>query len=178
MPAVKDPETPLETLLELLTRAREFAAEIAGDPLLERILAAFERLPVPDRETILEVIERDATWCRIVEQTSDTTGITVRPNPQASLYVQIMGSANGPPAQPLRRDIDVIRFGIAQFVAMVPLFFQKGVHAHWTASARELIAESDPEHREHVAQLCREVLALIDEASDTRARAVGGGHRT
>ena len=161
-------QTPLETLLALLTTARDFAARINGDPLVERVLAAFARLPEPDRETILGVIERDATWCRIVEQTTDTTGISVRPNPQASLYVHVLDPKDGQSDEPLRRDVDVIRFGIEQFVHMLPLFFQEGVHAQWTTSARELIADADPELREVGARLCREILALIDEAGRTR----------
>ena len=162
--------TSLETLHALLATAREFAAQSVDDPMVERILAAFARLPEPDRETVLGIIERDATWCRVVEQTADTTGITVRPNPQASLYVHVLEPRTEPSDEPTRRDVDVIRFGMEQFVHMLPLFFQEGVHAQWTAAARELIAVGDPELREYAVRLCREVLALIgagvDDASD------------
>ena len=159
--------TSLETLHALLATAREFAAQSADDPLVERILAAFARLPEPDRETVLGVIERDATWCRVVEQTADTTGITVRANPQASLYLHVLGPTTPASNEPTRRDVDVIRFGVAQFVHMLPLLFQQGVQAQWTAAARELIADVDPELRAYAVRLCREVLALIaDGTSD------------
>jgi hypothetical protein len=157
-------QTPLETLLALLETAREFASKMHDDPQVERILAAFARVPASDRDTILGIIERDATWCRIVEQTADTTGIAVRPNPQASLYVHVVGPQGKADEPPLRRDVDMIRFGIEQFVPMLPLFFQEGVHAQWTASARELIADAGPELREIGARLCREILALIEDA--------------
>jgi hypothetical protein len=166
-------------LKALLARAHELVTQIGNDPLTERMLKAFARLPAPDRETILRVLERDATWCRIVEQTTDTTGITVRPNPHASLYVQAVGHV---PDQPLRRDVDVIRFGIEQFVNLLPLLFQEDVHALWTISARELIRDVAPELRQHAAALAREVLALLSEAetaehpipdSDGHAAAVG-----
>jgi hypothetical protein len=158
-------KTPLTTLLELLTTARDFAANLSADPQGERLLAAFARLPAPDRDTVLGVIERDATWCRIVEQTADTTGITVRANPQASLFVHVLE----PPAEPLQRDVEVIRFGIEQFVHLLPLFFQEGVHAQWTASARELVADADPEVRGYAVRLCEEILALIAEAGGPAA---------
>jgi len=177
MSVATDRETPLEALLALLAKAREFAVALAGDPLDERILAAFARLPAPDREAVLEVIERDATWCRIAEQTADTTGITVRPNPQASLYVHVVAPATEPPSEPLRRDVDVIGFGMAQFVAMLPLFFQKGVHAQWTAAARALVARSDAKTREYAARLCREILALLQETGSRQPRALGGRRR-
>jgi hypothetical protein len=153
--------TSLETLHALLATAREFAAHLADDPMVERILAAFTRLPEPDRETILGVIERDAAWCRVVEQTADTTGITVRPNPQASLYLHVLDTRTQPSDEPTRRDVEVIRFGIEQFLHLLPLLFQEGVHAQWTAAARELIATADPQLREYAVRLCREVLALL-----------------
>ena len=157
-------KAPLELLLSLLTSAREFAAKVVDDPLVERLLAAFARLPAPDRECIVGVLERDSTWCRIVEQTADTTGITVRPNPQASLYVHVVAPQTEPPDEPLRRDVDIIRFGIERFVHMLPFLFQPGVHQQWVASARELIAQASPELREYGARMCTEVLALIAEA--------------
>ena len=156
--------TSLDTLHALLARAREFAEQSADDPMVERILAAFARLPEPDRETILGIIERDATWCRVVEQTADTTGITVRPNPRASLYVHVLEPRTQPSDEPTRRDVDVIRFGIEQFVHMLPLFFQEGVHSQWTVAARELITGADPELREYAVRLCQEVLALLADA--------------
>jgi hypothetical protein len=157
--------TPLATLLEMLTTARDFAASLSADPQGERLLRAFARLPEPDRATVLSVVERDATWCRIVEQTADTTGISVRANPQASLFVHVLVPHAEPPDEPLRRDVEVIRFGIEQFVHLLPLFFQEGVHAQWTASARELIAEADPELRCYAVRLCEEILGLIAEAA-------------
>ena len=162
----------LNELKALLTRARDLAAQLVADPLVERLLQAFAKLPAPDREPVLQVLERDATWCRIVEQTADTTGVSVRPNPHASLYVQVIDHA--PTAsEPLRRDVEVIRFGIEQFVRMLPLLFQDGVHAQWTTSARELIHDADPALRECAARLAHEVLALLDEAEHVERRASG-----
>src|SRR5262245_46027413 len=89
------------TRCAILVTAHELATTLARDPLVERILRAFAKLPERDREPILEVIERDATWCRIAEQTSGQTGIKVRPNPHASLYVHVFDQVDAP-TEPLR----------------------------------------------------------------------------
>jgi hypothetical protein len=158
------PATRLDALRAILVTANELATRLAGDPFVERILQAFAKLPVPDREPVLKIIERDATWCRIVEQTGDETGITVRPNPHASLHVHVFGQVDTPP-EPLQRDVDVIRFGIERFLQMIPLLFQEGVHEQWTASARALAQEADPELLEYLRRLANEVLALVAEGT-------------
>jgi len=153
------PATRLDALRDILVTAHELATTLARDPLVERILRAFAKLPDRDREPILEIIERDATWCRIA-QTSGQTGIRVRPNPHASLYVHVFDQVDAP-TEPLRRDVEVIGFGIERFVQMIPLFFQDGVRQQWTASARALMREIDPQRVEYVRRLASEVLALI-----------------
>src|SRR5207249_6967681 len=84
----------------------------------------------------------------------------------ASLYVHVLDQVTGEllAPGPLQRDGDVIRFGIETFVRLFPLFFQEGVHAQWTAAAREIVRASDAETRGFAVRLAREVLALVDEA--------------
>src|SRR5262249_41901825 len=140
-------EVSLDGLQTLLDSARGLIDKLTRDPLLRRLLVAFYRLPDADREPILRVIERDATWRHIVEETAASTGITVKPPPHASLYVPVFDEVTGQPLepQPLARDVDAIRLGIARFVPMLRLFFQEGVHEQWTRSARELIRSADAE---------------------------------
>jgi hypothetical protein len=137
------PATRLDALRAILVTAHEWPP---GSRVIPSSSASCRpsRSFRPDREPVLKIIERDATWCRIVEQTSDETGITVRPNPHASLYVHVFGQVDTP-SGPLQRDVDVIGFGIERFLQMMPLFFQEGVHEQWTASARALAQEADPE---------------------------------
>ena len=156
------PGTRLDVLRTILVTAHELATKLARDPLVERILQAFANLPESDREPILKIIERDATWCRIAEQTSEETGIRVRPNPHASLYVHVFDQVDTS-SEPLPRDVEVIGFGIERFARMIPLFFQDGVREQWTAAARALIRAVDPELVEYVRRLAAEVLALIAE---------------
>ena len=160
MTASQIPLTQLDTLQAILMSAHELAGQLAPDALTERVLHAFRRIPEPDRDTILKVIERDATWCRIVEQTGSETGVSVRPNPHASLYLHIFSNAEAP-SQPLRRDKEVIRFEIETFVRLLPLFFQEAVHAQWSAAARELADDIDDDLRGYVRRLAAEVLELI-----------------
>jgi hypothetical protein len=168
MTAADVPATQLDALQAILNTAHELAEKLTSDPLTERVLRVFAKLPPPDREPILKILERDATWCRIVEQTASETGITVLPNPHASLYVHVFGNATEAPSEPLRRDIDVIRFGIETFVRLLPLFFQEGVHEQWTASARELARDLDQELGECVVRLAREVLDLVAQPGGPR----------
>lgn len=158
--ASDNPGSQLDALRLMLTSANDLTSGLLKDPLVPRILRAFARLPEPDREPVLRIIERDATWCRIAEQAVETTGITVRPNPQASLYVHVL---DPPPSEPLQRDVDVISFGIMQFVNLLPLFFEEGVHLQWTAAARQLAEEASAETVDLVRRIAREVLAIVDE---------------
>jgi hypothetical protein len=157
----------LDALRLMLTSANDLTKGLLNDPLVPRILRAFARLPAPDREPILRIVERDATWCRIAEQAVETTGIVVRPNPQASLYVHVLDPP--PPNEPLQRDLDVIGFGMMQFVNLLPMFFQEGVFEQWTASARQMAAQAPAEAREYVRRIASEVLAILDETTPTSA---------
>lgn len=151
----------LSALQGLLASARGLVDEMIDDPFAERLKRAFSALPEGDRDTVLRVVERDATWCKIVAETAGTTGIKVHPNPHASLYVHVLDEA-----QPTQRDVEVIGLGIERFVHLLPLFFQEGVHEQWTTSARELIRYADPELRALVLRLAREVIGLIEEPGD------------
>ncbi len=176
-----DPGEPrgLDALQTLLTTARELVAGLVTDPQLGRIVRAFSMLPECDREPILKVLEKDAAWRRIVEETAGATGITVHPNPHASLYVHVLDQVTGQPRtpEPLLRDGDVIRLGVETFVRLLPLFFEEGVHAQWTAAARDIVRESDVELRGFAVRLAREVLGLVDEAAAEGA-APGPGSET
>src|SRR5262245_42708882 len=159
-------ETPFDALHTLLATARDLARGLADDPQVERLVQAFRTIPPADRETIVQVLEKDAAWRNIVEETDATTGITVRPNPHASLYVHVLNQVGGSPLDDgaSERDADVIRHGGNPFVEMLPLLFQEAVHAQWTAAARDLVRTSPAALRELAARLAREVLSLIAEA--------------
>jgi hypothetical protein len=164
MAADSSAPTLFDALQTLLATARELATDLLSDPLLARLLHAFLMFPESDREPILQVIEKDAAWRRIVEQTAGATGITVHPNPHASLYVHVLNQT----AEPSARDANVIRFGIETFVQLFPLLFQEGVYAQWTAAAREIARAADAELRALGIRLVREVEAIIAEVDAER----------
>jgi hypothetical protein len=163
--------TSFDALHTLLATARDLARTLADDPQIERLVHAFRMLPPRDREPILQVIEKDAAWRRIVQETDAATGIAVRPNPHASLYVHVLNQVE-PPLRPdiAQRDADVIRRGLETFVAVIPLLFQESVHAQWTAAAREIIRSASDELVNLTSRLLREVEALLAERT-TPARA-------
>ena len=154
---------PFDALQTLLATARDLAKALVDDPQLERLFRAFRMFPERDREAILKAIEKDAAWRQIVEQTDGATGITVRANPHASLYVHVPNQTDGTPLDPdaSQRDADVIRHGIETLVQMLPLLLQDAVHAQWTAAARDIVRASDAELRELALRLVREVERLI-----------------
>jgi hypothetical protein len=153
-----------DALHTLLATARELARELSEDPQIERLVRAFRALPQAERETIVQVVEKDAAWRKIVEQTDGTTGISVRPNPHASLYVHVLNQV-----EQSERDADVIRHGVETLVKMLPFLFQEAVHAQWTAAARDLARTSSPDLRDLAARLAREVLSLLGEAPSDAA---------
>jgi hypothetical protein len=169
MPRETHAEKPLDTLHTLLATARELARALAEDPDLERLVRAFRQFPECDREAILQAVEKDAAWRTIVEKTAGETGITVTPNPHASLYVHVLNRVTDEPleAQAPPRDADVIRLGVATFVDLIPLFMQPGVRAQWTAAAKEIAEAADPERRALAMELVRAVEAIIRDGERT-----------
>jgi hypothetical protein len=167
-PAVQ--EKPFDALQTLLATARDLAKVLTDDPQLERLVRAFRMFPEADRAAILQVLEKDAAWRSIVEKTDDATGITVRPNPHASLYVHILEQTGGTPIgepEPSPRDADVIRRGVETFVQMLPLLFQDAVRAQWLAAGRDLAHTSGADLRGLALRLAKDVEALIADAERT-----------
>jgi len=154
---------PLDTLRAVLATAHGLLDEIANDPLLVRVLHALATIPEADRETIVRVLERDAAWTRIVAATAETTGISVRPNPHASLYVHVFDPATGLPIEPepSARDVSVMLVGLERFARIFPLLFQEGVHAQWSPAALAVARAVDGDVRAAAARLAREVLVVV-----------------
>ena len=162
---------PFDTLHTLLATARELAKALSDDPQLERLVRAIRRFPEHDREPILQVLEKDAAWRAIVERTDDVTGISVRPNPHASLYVHVLEHGTDPlPGATSERDADVIHRGLRAFVQLLPLLFQEAVHAQWTTAAREIARASGADLRALAVRLAREVEQLVAEVETETGR--------
>jgi hypothetical protein len=168
MSAAKNLPPALETLQELLAGARNLLGSLVDDPQLQRLIEAFRQFPAGDRDAILQVIEKDAAWRQIVERTTGATGIDVRPNPHASLYVHLLEPTPGALDQ-AGRDANVIRSGLETFVRMLPLLFQPAVRAQWQAAAREITQQGDPEIVDLAVKLAHEVIALVEATRAQRS---------
>jgi hypothetical protein len=167
-----DVTKPLDTLTTLLTAARELVGNLTTDSLFRRVVEVFSMLPAADREPILKVLERDATWTRIVEGTKATTGISVRPNPHASLYIHVLDPVTGEPIEPgpSERDQNIMLIGLERFVCLFPLLFQEGVYAQWAPAARAIARAADADVRAAAARLAHEVLAMLAESDAADAK--------
>jgi hypothetical protein len=163
--AADDGASKLDAIRTLVGTAEALVAGLNDDPLLARLLRAFLALPPGDRETILGVLERDAAWRRIVRETHEVTGIAVRPNPHASLYVHVFDPVSGQPIapEPLSRDEQVMLLGVDRIVRVLPLLYADGVHAQWWPAAEALAAAADADTRAIVARFARDVLTLVSE---------------
>ncbi|MFN8544825.1 MAG: hypothetical protein U0807_11580 [Candidatus Binatia bacterium] len=91
-PSVPPPSELAARLAALRAKLERAAAEvgaIAADPLFLRIAEVFRRMPAEDREALLGVLERQVTLRRHAEVVEGVSGMTLRPNPNARLYVRV-----------------------------------------------------------------------------------------
>ena len=83
------PTDTIATLQHVLASAARIAQDLAGDPLLPRVLDVFSRMPKEDRETIVNVIDREVDL-RNMAKTPSVSGMSVtKPNPHARLYFRV-----------------------------------------------------------------------------------------
>src|SRR4029077_5901570 len=85
----------LDTLLESATT---FADDLATDHLFDRLQRAFCQMPPGDRETIIQVLEREVE-CRCLTRGTGALapGYDTRPNPSARLYLRVLTDERTPP---------------------------------------------------------------------------------
>jgi hypothetical protein len=163
------PPTAQSTLLELvdvIELAAELADTLAADPILKRLVEAFRLMPLEDRATVVTAIEREVQARRLSRATEDATGQAMHPNPNARLYLR--SHERSVPRNMLERDelmLAMLSGMRASQILLVP-----EIHAEWIDGTREALGHLEPAARNAVAQLMREALALIDEATSARTR--------
>ena len=156
MPGVDE----LDTLRTLLRTARWLTAQIADEPGVRRLLDIFFRIPGDDRQQILDILEREVE----LQLVSRGPGITTAPhglvvNPRARLYVRVHEREAEPPALP--RDLLIVNtMRAARIIALSP-----GEHHDWTDATLEAFRMLDDGERAAVAELSREVLALLEQTT-------------
>jgi len=162
---VSAPEEPLETLRTLLRSAERLTRDLAADPLLPRLLRVFASMPADDRETILGVLEREVGTRRLTRSMEAVTGVAVRPNPNARLYVR----AVGPHATAARADHEAMVLATLGGARSMQLLLGPELEARWAAAVREAFTMLGPEERAQVAHVLREMLRLLAECDGAAA---------
>jgi hypothetical protein len=151
----------LHDLMDVIEVASELANALAADPILQRLVEAFRLMPLEDRTTVLTAIEREVQARRLSRATEDATGQSMHPNPNARLYLRAHERAV--PRNMLERD--ELMLAMLSGMRVSPILLVPDIHAAWIDGTREALGHLDPATRTAVAQLLREVLALVEEGA-------------
>jgi len=149
----------LRTLAALLQTASTLLDDIGAlsEPLLERLVRVFARMPSEDRATVLDVLEREVAMrllCRSGDPT--VTGYALsRPNPAARLYIRAFGSEQNS-LEPNFLVRATLR--IARMVRLAPV----GEHPAWQAATLEAFRALETPERAALAEHFRRMIALLE----------------
>jgi hypothetical protein len=151
----------LQELCDVIGRATELTSTLTEDAILQRLLEVFRLMPLEDRATIVSAIEREVQARRLSRATERTTGQAMHANPHARLYVRSHETAV--PRSMLERDELMLAMLSAMRVA--PILLVPDIHASWEAGTRDALVHVDESTRRAVADLMREALAWVEEAT-------------
>jgi hypothetical protein len=160
----------LDALRTMLDTAGRLVSTLARDPLLGRLLAAFQAIPAAEREAIVAIIERDVAMRRADMDGSGTLiGMhNVRPNPNARLYVRVMESDAG--------DVPFLSFeeliGAVTRAARVMhrvMVTTPTANETWKDKVLATFEQLPPEELESIAWCLRHGIGLIDALAAKRA---------
>lgn len=148
----------------LIQSATALADDLATDGLFDRLQRAFCQMPPGDRETILQVLEREVECRCFTRGTGDVaTGYDTRPNPNARLYLRVVTDERPPPL------MDHDELVVANYRGLRVLRYVLGpLHAVWADAMADAAAMLEQEEREAVRQVLSETLAFV-EAAEPRA---------
>jgi len=147
----------LDTLLESATT---FADDLATDHLFDRLQRAFCQMPPGDRETIIQVLEREVECRCFTRGTGDlATGYDTRPNPSARLYLRVLTDERTPPL------MDHDELVVANYRGLRVLRYVLGpLHDVWAEAMADAATLLEPDERAAVRRVLSETLAFVDAA--------------
>jgi hypothetical protein len=159
-----DPIGPLGTLRYVVASAARLANDLAADPLFGRLVDVFTRIPMEDRETILNVIEREVDLRNMSIEGHEGPLAGINPtklNPNARLYFRV--SEGDPPAFVPPEEIAQAMIRAARVMHRA---FQRrdDLATVWEPAALEGLRRLEPAERETLRRLQRRLLELVDEA--------------
>jgi hypothetical protein len=146
----------VDTLAALLDAASHIVDELSGD-LVGRVVDVLGKFPPEDREFVLQVLEREARSRMLAEASGATTGMSLRPNPNARLYVRVVDPG------PLAVDHEKIVTASLRSMRMVHAVITP-IRDRWLAAMRAAIHMLDADERAGVVQFTSDILALVEEA--------------
>jgi hypothetical protein len=149
----------------MIETARQLAAKVAGDGALARLHRVFADMPETDRETVLQVLEREVEYRLMTRGTGDlATGYETRPNPNARIYLRILTTPETPPM------MDREELVVANHRGLRVLRHVLGsAHAAWRDAMAEAAGMLEPRERTAARQVLQETIAALD-AADEQAR--------
>jgi hypothetical protein len=158
-------EQRFDVLKSLLSSAARMVQELENDPLLERLLDVFARMPEGDREILIAALERDVQTRLLSQEMADGfTRVDLRPNPRAQLYLRVIS-----PEQETQ-EIEMVPFLRALYV------MQRGIDAldpHWRGLIGQALRQLEAEALEKLTTFNRAMQELLDEAAREVAASTG-----
>jgi hypothetical protein len=145
-----------EVLRSLMDAAGLLARELTDDPILERLLAVFARMPDEDREVILGIIEHEVQERLLARDVGDSMAqVELRPNPKAQLYFRVIGP------EP-KNEVELFTFlrGLQTVQRAIGSF-----DARWRGAIFEALRRMEPADRARIDAFNTEVRLLLDECA-------------
>jgi len=158
------PTDTLATLQDLLAAAARIASELSQDTLLPRLIDVFARMPTEDRETIVQILEREVDLRNLAKDAASTAlggPHAARVNPNARLYLRTADSEPPPYVKPEELVHAVIR---AARVVHRAAGHGRDFRALWGPSIVDGLKRLDAEELGSLRKYHRTMLDLVDEA--------------
>jgi hypothetical protein len=148
----------MATLATLIDGASRIADGLASSGFFDRLQRVFDRMPAMDRQTILEVLEREVEYRCLTRGTGDlATGYETRPNPNARLYLRIFSDPQPPPI------MDRDELVLANYRGLRVLRYVLGpLHGVWRDAMAEAVALIRTDERAAARQVLAEALGLLE----------------
>jgi hypothetical protein len=151
-----DDHDRLSALTTVLETARSLVQDLQGNPLLTRLVDVFMRMPESDREVVIGAIEREVQTRLLSAEVADPlTGVALRPNPNARLYLRVVEPHDADPVESMAflRAAYSLQRGI------------DGLDPSWRTMIATALRQMEPDARAKLDAFNRAMQVLLDEAA-------------
>ena len=159
--ADRAPDT-LSTLQNVLASAARLAQDIAADPVLPRLLDIVRRMPAEDRETVVNVLEREVDLRNLSKEapSGSLSGLNVtKPNPNARLYFRVADNEPAPYVAP-----EEIVQAVIRAARVLRRASERGsdLGSVWEPAMIEGLRRIEPEERAMLRWYHQRILQILD----------------